>query len=346
MAGQARPARPWSKRRRLSLMLAGLSLLVAQSALASVPGIRISGSNAVPQCVTPQRLMDFLKAHNSNLAQRFSSIANLYKSHGEKWRVRWDYAFFQMAVETNFLQFRKANGLPGDVSITQNNFAGLGATGGGVPGDRYPDVSSGVLAQIQHLVVYSGERVPQPTGFRTRLKQDDILHASAKITARRPVNFQDLAGRWAADRSYGRTISAIANRFFASHCAEGRRAEASRVKQRDAADSNSGGDTPQLVQPQTLVSRQAVSGWLAPPKDASPDASHDPAPAATEIRASPSIPSTAPNEIVPREGNSTELVDDARVVSKSIQSERQLPQPSLDAAGRWAAPAIGQPVTP
>ena len=61
----------------------------------------------------------------------------------------------------------KGNGRWGDVNPKQNNFAGLGTTGGGVPGDSYPDVNTGVLAQIQHLVVYSGERIDDPVGART-----------------------------------------------------------------------------------------------------------------------------------------------------------------------------------
>ena len=47
--------------------------------------------------------------------------------------------------ETGFLQFG------GDVSVEQFNFAGIGTTGGGVPGNSYPDVRTGVRAQIQHL---------------------------------------------------------------------------------------------------------------------------------------------------------------------------------------------------
>ena len=125
--------------------------------------------------MTPKRLMAFIKTRNSNLDPRFADIASLYKRHGEIWHVRWDYAFFQMAVETNFLTYRKGNGGWGDVNPKQNNFAGLGTTGGGVPGDSYPDVNTGVLAQIQHLVVYSGERINEPVGARTKLKQDDIL---------------------------------------------------------------------------------------------------------------------------------------------------------------------------
>ena len=131
--------------------------------------------------------------------------------------MRWDYAFFQMVIETNYLMFRRGDGEPGDVSPRQNNFAGIGATGGGVPGDSYRDVSTGVLAQIQHLVAYSGERLDDPVAPRTQLKQDDIIAASLKL--RRPVTFADLRNRWAADRNYARSIETIADRFREQFCA-------------------------------------------------------------------------------------------------------------------------------
>jgi hypothetical protein len=85
-----------------------------------------------------------------------------------------------------------------------------------VPGDSFPDVSTGVLAQFQHLVAYSGERVANPVAPRTREKQDDIVQRS--LALRRPVTFKDLAGRWAADRRYGVSIEAIASRFRATYC--------------------------------------------------------------------------------------------------------------------------------
>ncbi|MDP1907699.1 MAG: hypothetical protein Q8K85_05330, partial [Hyphomicrobium sp.] len=91
-----------------------------------------------------------------------------------------------------------------------------GATGGGVPGDSYRDVSTGVLAQIQHLVVYSGERIDEPVGARTKLKQDDILATMASKKGR--ATFADLARRWAADRNYGASIEWVANSFRESFC--------------------------------------------------------------------------------------------------------------------------------
>lgn len=51
---------------------------------------------------------------------------------GEDLGLRWDYAFFQMAIETNYLSFRREGGRRSDVRPSQNNFAGLGATGNGV----------------------------------------------------------------------------------------------------------------------------------------------------------------------------------------------------------------------
>lgn len=189
---------------------------------ATTPAIRTSVTNKVPACATPARLDAFLnnqiRQRGYRLSPRHRDIAKWYRKHGKAYSVRWDYAFFQMALETNFLSFRRSNGKRGDVRPRQNNFAGLGTTGGGVPGDSYPDVSTGVLAQIQHLVVYSGERLPHPVGHRTRLKQGVILESVRKLAQRRPIRFADLAGRWAADRRYGRSIRRLADLFYSEYC--------------------------------------------------------------------------------------------------------------------------------
>lgn len=185
---------------------------------AAVPAaeIRISEASRVPACVTPERLMAFVRSRNDGLEARFADVARWYKHYGEAWRVRWDYAFFQMVVETNALRFRRGDGSRGDVRPEQNNFAGIGTTGGGVPGDAFPDVKTGVLGHIQHLVAYSGERLAAPVAPRTRAKQDDIISASSRTG--RPVRFSDLARRWAVDRRYGQSIEAIADSFRKTHC--------------------------------------------------------------------------------------------------------------------------------
>ncbi|MFA5901677.1 MAG: hypothetical protein WC829_21475, partial [Hyphomicrobium sp.] len=198
------------------ILIATAALIIAGHAQAAPPKIRTGAGNDVPSCVSPKRLMAFIRTRNADLDPRFVDIAAFYKKHGDTWHVRWDYAFFQMLVETNFLTYKRGNGRWGDVDPRQNNFAGLGTTGGGVPGDSYPDVSTGVLAQIQHLVVYSGERVDNPVGARTRLKQDDILATMA--SKRGTATFGDLARRWAADKHYGASIEWVANNFRQSFC--------------------------------------------------------------------------------------------------------------------------------
>ncbi|MDX2157660.1 MAG: glucosaminidase domain-containing protein [Hyphomicrobiaceae bacterium] len=188
---------------------------LAPASAQSLPEIRLSDRNKVPACVTPSRLMRFLTERNPNLPAKFRNIAAYYKEHGERTGVRWDYAFFQMIIETNYLIFKNAAG-KGDVSPNQNNFAGIGTTGGGVPGDSFPDVPTGVLGQMQHLVAYSGEAVPNPVARRTREKQDDIIAKS--LSLRRAVTFRDLAGRWAVDRKYGGSIAYIAERYRSRFC--------------------------------------------------------------------------------------------------------------------------------
>ena len=38
----------------------------------------------------------------------------------------------------------------------QNNFAGLGATGGGESGESFKDIETGVRGHIEHLLLYAG----------------------------------------------------------------------------------------------------------------------------------------------------------------------------------------------
>jgi hypothetical protein len=82
--------------------------------------------------------------------------------HGEELGLRWDYAFFQMLLETGNLTYK------GDVKPDQNNFAGLGATGRGARGEKFPDISTGVRAHLQHVLMYAGEKVENPVAERTR----------------------------------------------------------------------------------------------------------------------------------------------------------------------------------
>lgn len=93
-----------------------------------------------------QILLNNNKEKTYEYAKNFVDIT-IKESNAEN--IRYDVAFAQMMHETNFLKFG------GDVKEEQNNFAGLGATGGGVQGHSFESVEIGIRAVIQHLKAYS-----------------------------------------------------------------------------------------------------------------------------------------------------------------------------------------------
>ena len=189
------------------------SLITLPAVAAELPPIKSSESNRVPQCATPGRLISYIRERNPKLDPRYDGIAADYRRHGEALHVRWDYAFFQMLLETGYLTYK------GDVKPEQNNFAGLGATGRGARGESFKDVSTGVQAHIEHLVMYSGERVENPVAERTRNIQDWGVLTSWQQGRSGPITFSEMAKKWApGSRRYVSDIDTIANRFFDGLC--------------------------------------------------------------------------------------------------------------------------------
>jgi len=75
-------------------------------------------------------------------------LAQFYIKWGTIFNLRADIAWAQMEKETNYLRYT------GDVKPEQNNFAGIGATGGGNPGNSYKSVELGVIGHFSHLAWY------------------------------------------------------------------------------------------------------------------------------------------------------------------------------------------------
>ena len=114
----------------------------------------IMGSSSV----TTQEMVDYFNASGETYpsealsrggADSIETFCQMYYDEACAEGVRPEVAFAQTMKETGFLQYG------GDASIEQFNFAGLGTTGGGVPGNSYPDVRTGIRAQIQHLKAYA-----------------------------------------------------------------------------------------------------------------------------------------------------------------------------------------------
>lgn len=108
--------------------------------------------------VTVQEMVDYFDSSGKEYpsdqlskggADSIETFCQMYYEEASAEGVRPEVAFAQTMKETGFLQYG------GDASIEQFNFAGLGTTGGGVPGNSYPDVRTGIRAQIQHLKAYA-----------------------------------------------------------------------------------------------------------------------------------------------------------------------------------------------
>jgi len=114
------------------------------------------------------------------------NIAQLYVDWGYRFGIRADVAFAQMLHETNFLRYG------GDVSPSQNNFAGIGATGGGNPGNSFATPELGVVAHYAHLAWYVFPN--HVNGYCN--SSFDPRHFGT--THRNTVHIiRDLAGQWA-----------------------------------------------------------------------------------------------------------------------------------------------------
>lgn len=201
-----------------SLLAFAASMLMAGPAAADLPEIMAGPRNPVPECVTPGRLTAYLRLRNPNLDSRYDAIATEYMRYGEMLGVRWDFAFYQMIVETGALSYWRGN-RHGDVKPSQNNFAGLGATGKGERGESFPDIASGVRAHLEHLLLYAGRPVDNPIAQRTRNVRDWGVLTPWQQTFTRPLNFADMSAKWApGTKGYSAMLQTVADRFNAEVC--------------------------------------------------------------------------------------------------------------------------------
>jgi N-acetylmuramoyl-L-alanine amidase CwlA len=140
-----------------------------------------------------------LQSKNPTLNPRFKDIANTYLKIGAKYNVKGDIAFCQMAHETGWLKFG------GQVSESQNNFAGIGATNGGAKGAVFASIEDGVTAHIQHLYAYASS-LDLPKG-------EYLIDPRFNLVKRGIAPYwTDLNGRWAVPgTTYGQSILKIYN---------------------------------------------------------------------------------------------------------------------------------------
>jgi len=147
------------------------------------------------------QLQLFLKTNNETAITQFPDLPKLYREEATIEGINHDIAFCQMCLETGFLRFGT------DIKSQQNNFAGLGAVGGGAEGASFPSARIGVRAHIQHLKAYASL---EP------LVQQEVDPRFRFVTRGVASSVHQLSGRWSADLDYGIKITAILRRLYES----------------------------------------------------------------------------------------------------------------------------------
>ena len=142
---------------------------------------------------TQEQCVKYLLKNNPypNLEVTAEEIVAYYYEEGTREGIRPDVAFAQALKETGFFRYG------GDVIPEQNNYCGLGTTGGGVKGEFFATAQMGVRAHIQHLLAYSSTRRPLTPIIDPRY--DIVRNAYGSRTL---GNWQDLNGRWAVPGKY------------------------------------------------------------------------------------------------------------------------------------------------
>jgi hypothetical protein len=146
--------------RRLLFVAALVAVVMAAAAcVAPTPTptggtVTVMGTNDVPAA----KIAAWYRA-NTSVTYRASvpvdTLATLFVDEGATEGVRGDIAFVQAVLETGWF------GFSGSVPSTYNNFAGIGATGGGGVAAQFANATLGVRAQIQHLRAYADKTATQ-----------------------------------------------------------------------------------------------------------------------------------------------------------------------------------------
>lgn len=129
-----------------------------------------------------------------------TTLADYYIRYCAEAGLRADLLWAQMIHETGYGRYG------GDVSPEQNNYAGLGAIGGGVPGLTFSSAEAGVMAHVAHMVAYVYPTSPVDWANASTDPRYDLVNPQGVAAV-----LADLNGRWAVPGdTYGQSIEKIA----------------------------------------------------------------------------------------------------------------------------------------
>lgn len=134
----------------------------------------------------------------SSDAPSIEAFCQIYLEECQAEGLKAEVAFCQAMLETGFLRYG------GDVQINQYNFAGLGATGNGAPGNSFDSVREGVRAQVQHLKAYASTAGLNNPCVDSRFKY--VKRGTAPYVEWLGIQENPYGKGWATAKNYGYNI--------------------------------------------------------------------------------------------------------------------------------------------
>ena len=173
--------------------------------------------------VTKKQAVAYIKQTNPKvrLACSVEELVDFYWQEAEREEVRPDLALAQSLVETGTYAYG------GDVHHNQNNFCGLGTTGGGVKGATFKTPELGVRAHIQHLLAYTQKKRPQTKIVDPRY---ELAH-NIRMERGMVDTWYGLNGTWAMGSMYCEKIMATYQKMLAMPGGKDKKHDAAKNKQ-------------------------------------------------------------------------------------------------------------------
>ena len=128
-------------------------------------------------------------------------LATWYIEEGRAESVRGDVAFLQAARETGWFRFEGSK-----VSMSQNNFAGIGACDSCKSGESFPSVQEGVRAQIQMIRTYADPNYSSKTTARPAIGRIDTNPVRGCCST-----WYELGEYWASATDYAKRVVRMFN---------------------------------------------------------------------------------------------------------------------------------------
>ena len=159
---------------------------------------KIMGDSAA----TAEQMRNYIKGKNPAVAQSVLDTVPLYLSEGKAEGVRGDVAFAQSCLETGNFTFSGSA-----VTLSQNNFCGMGVTSNGMKGNSFGTPQLGIRAQVQHLKAYASTDELKNACIDPRFKY--VTRGCAEYVEWLGQKENPAGKGWAAGAGYGEKILSI-----------------------------------------------------------------------------------------------------------------------------------------